>query len=52
MSKFDEWWSGDLNPVRKMPETTQYQIKDFMRQAFNAGRAVDHRALARIDMSK
>lgn len=39
MSKFDDWWNNpELNPVHNVPESTQLQIKGFMRAAFNAGK--------------
>lgn len=39
MDNFNTWWNSEESPRRFMPETTQYLIKDFMRQAYNAGLA-------------
>ena len=39
MSRFDKWWSSDDCPARQLPETTQTQIKWYLREAFAAGLA-------------
>jgi hypothetical protein len=38
VSKFDDWWNSNENPVRDTPESTRIQMKPFLREAFNAGK--------------
>lgn len=37
MTRFEEWWEGTENPARNLPESTQIQVKPYMRAAFNGG---------------
>lgn len=37
MTPFNRWWGSSDNPARTLPETTQDQVKAYMRSAFAAG---------------
>ena len=37
MARFKTWWESKENPALSLPESTQLQIKPYMRAAFNGG---------------
>jgi len=37
MSRFDQWWDTGDHMARHLPDSTKVQIKDYLREAFNAG---------------
>lgn len=37
MTRFETWWESEQNPARNLPESTQLQVKPYMRAAFNGG---------------